>query len=226
MRTPVKVAIVATSLIVVALLIALIASIVQRNASEAPAPAGASPTGTTPPSAQRENSHVLDDGSDGSVTVVEFLDFECEACGAFYPIVEDLRSTYKGKITYVVRYFPLPGHLNSTNAAVAAEAAARQGRFEEMYRKLFETQTAWAEAKEPRTDVFRGYAQELGLDMAAYDRDVADPATLARVQQDVTDGRALGVNSTPTFFVDDAPLTLKRIGDLGDAIDAAVRGRG
>lgn len=66
--------------------------------------------------------------------LVEFLDFECESCGALFPIVEQLRSDYAGEITYVVRYFPLPGHVNSMNAAVAAEAAAQQGEFEAMYR--------------------------------------------------------------------------------------------
>lgn len=61
----------------------------------------------------RLNSHVLDEAGPGSPTLVVFLDFECEVCGAFYPVIEELREDYAGEINYVVRYFPLPGHVNS-----------------------------------------------------------------------------------------------------------------
>jgi protein-disulfide isomerase len=155
------------------------------------------------------------------VTVVEFLDFECEACGAFYPVVEELRKMYDGEMTYVVRYFPLPGHINSTNAAVAAEAAAQQGQFEAMYHRLFQTQAAWGEGQESRADLFREYAADLGLDMAAYDAAVADPGALERVRSDLAEGQALGVRSTPSFFVDGAPVVLEEWTDLETAIVSA-----
>ena len=173
----------------------------------------------------RENSHVLDDGGQDAVTVVEFLDFECEACGAFYPVVEQLRRQYAGEITYVVRYFPIPSHYNSTNAALAAEAAAQQGRLEDMYHRLFQTQSEWGEAQDNRSELFRTFAQDLGLDMTAYDEVVADPATLSRVQLDAADGRALGVSSTPTFFIDGELVQLQSIADLEDAIAQAVDAR-
>ncbi|MCM3615723.1 DsbA family protein [Microbacterium enclense] len=169
------------------------------------------------------DSHVLDDAGDDAVTVVEFLDFECEACGAYYPVVEDLRQKYAGQITYVVRYFPLPGHFNSTNAAVAAEAAAQQGRFEDMYHRLFETQAEWGEAQESRAQLFRRYADELGLDMSAFDAAVSNPETEQRVQADFEEGRALGVGSTPTFFVDGQPLVIERWNDLEVAVQAALQ---
>lgn len=191
---------------------------------------GAAPEATDPaadPTASvvRDDSHVLGEEGDGRVTVVEFLDFECEACGAFYPVVEDLRAEYAGEITYVVRYFPLPGHVNAMNAAVAVEAAAQQGRFEDMYHLLFRTQAEWGEASTPDPAVFRAYAQELGLDMASYDRAVADPATTERVNRDVEDGRALGITGTPTFFLNGEQVALQRFDDLGDAVRDAVGGR-
>ena len=148
---------------------------------------------------------MLDDGGTDAVTIVEFLDFECEACGAYYPVVEELRDKYAGRITYAVRYFPLPGHFNSTHAAVAAEAAAQQGRFEDMYHRLFETQAEWGEAQESRAALFRDYAAQLG------------------VSSDFEEGRALGISSTPTFFVDGKPLTIERWDDLETAIEAALR---
>ena len=137
---------------------------------------------------------------------------------------EDLREKYTGEITYVVRYFPLPGHFNSTNAALAAEAAAQQDRLEEMYNRLFETQAEWGEAQESRADLFRGFAEEIGLDMAAYDDAIADPATLERVEFDFNAGQELGINSTPTFFLEGEQLQLQQLDDLENAIEAAVNG--
>jgi protein-disulfide isomerase len=142
----------------------------------------------------------------------------------FYPVVEELRETYAGDITYVVRYFPLPGHPNSTQAALAAEAAAQQDRFEDMYHRLFETQAQWSHGTEETPAAFRAYAEELGLDMAAYDAAIADPATRERVESDKSDGEALGVSSTPSFFIDGEPLVLKEWDDLEQAIEKAVKG--
>lgn len=171
----------------------------------------------------RSDSHILDDGGADAVTVVEFLDFECPSCGAFHPIVEDLREKYDGRITYVVRYFPLPGHVNSTSSALAAEAAAQQGRFEDMYDALFTTQSQWGmQVTEESPELFRAFAEEIGLDMEAYDAAIADPATLARVRSDKTDGEALGVQSTPTFFIDGEMVTLQAWGDLEAAIEKAL----
>lgn len=69
----------------------------------------------------------------------------------------------------MARYVPMPGHANAENAAVAVEAAAQQGRFEDMYDRMYETQPEWGEEQESQAAVFRGFAEEMGLDMAAYD---------------------------------------------------------
>lgn len=150
----------------------------------------------------RGNSHRLTSPDKSELTVVEFLDFECEACGAYYPAVEKLREEYGDRVTFVARYFPMPGHRNGELAARTAEAAARQGKFEEMYSKLFTTQKEWGESQESKQDVFRGYAKEIGLDMAEFDAALADPEVAGRVQDDQRDGLGLGVQGTPTFFVD------------------------
>ncbi|MFV0317080.1 MAG: DsbA family protein, partial [Microthrixaceae bacterium] len=73
-------------------------------------------------------------------------------------------------------------------------------------------------------DLFRGFAEELGLDMTAYDEAVASPTTAQRVELDFNEGHALGVGSTPTFFVDGELLELQAWDDLENAIDAAVNG--
>lgn len=172
----------------------------------------------------RENSHRLSTAENGDVTLVEFLDFECEGCLAAYPVVEGLREDYAGQVTFVARYFPLPGHPNSETAAVAVEAAAQQGAFEAMYQLMFETQEFWSHQEESQAHVFRGFAEQLGLDLDAYDRAVADPATLERIEQDRRDGLALGVEGTPTFFLNGELLTLTSVEDFRAAIDAELDG--
>lgn len=174
------------------------------------------------PETAAANSHVLDEVEKEAPTLVEFLDFECEACGALYPYIEEVREYYDGKINYVVRYFPLGGHFNSMNAAVAAEAAAQQGQFEEMFHQLLQSQDEWGEKQTSEAERFRGYAEKLGLDMAAFDAAVANPNTKARVQQDLDAGTALGVTSTPAFFLNGKQLTLTSPDDLPNAIDEAL----
>jgi protein-disulfide isomerase len=214
MKTSFKAVIITLAAVVVLGIGGIVYALNQRAA----APAGDAET-------IRSDTHVLDEGGADAVTVVEFLDFECPSCGAFYPIVEDLREKYDGEITYAVRYFPLPGHVNSTQAALAAEAAAQQGRFEDMYDALFTTQSQWGmKVTEESPELFRAFAEEIGLDMAAYDAAIADPATLERVRSDKADGEALGVQSTPTFFVDGEMLRLQDWGDLEAAIEKAVNG--
>lgn len=176
--------------------------------------------------ATRPSSHVLDDAGPDAPTLVEFMDFECEACGAFYPIVEQIREQYAGQINYVIRYFPIESHANAMNAALAVEAAAQQGQIEDMYHRMFETQTQWGEQQASQADLFRTFAEDLDLDLAAYDEAVADPATLERVQQDLDDGQALGVQGTPTFFLDGQHLELSSVSDLTDALDDALNQAG
>ncbi|WP_354256050.1 thioredoxin domain-containing protein [Agrococcus sp. UYP10] len=175
------------------------------------------------PALVESSTHILDDAGPDAPVLVEFLDFECEACGAVYPTMEALREEYQGEVTFAIRYFPLPGHFNSGNAAVAVEAAAEQGAFEAMYQRMFETQSEWGEARVSAADRFRGYAEELGLDMAAYDSAVEDPETLARVEQDFQAGVALGVSRTPTIFLDGEQLDIQAIGDIEAAIQAALQ---
>ncbi|MFD7160065.1 DsbA family protein [Kribbella sp. NPDC059898] len=170
----------------------------------------------------RADSHRLGTAADGKVTFVEFLDFECEACGAAYPAVEKLRKDYAGKVTFVVRYFPIPSHLNAERAARAVEAAAAQGKFEAMYQKMYETQTEWAEQQVPADVRFRSYAEALGLELAAWDKAYNEPATLDRIRKDVVDGKELGVTGTPTFFLNGTKLEPKSVDDLTASIDAAL----
>lgn len=167
----------------------------------------------------RADSQVLSKG-DTDTTFVEFLDFECEACRAAHPAIEELRQMYGDRVTFVVRNFPL--HENSEGAAQAAEAAAAQGEFEAMYNLLFETQPQWGEKTSSQRDVFFGFAEELGLDMdefeAVYDAD----ETIELIRRDKADGIELGVSGTPSFFLDGQQIQPSSFEELIAEFDAAL----
>ncbi|MEV4188496.1 thioredoxin domain-containing protein [Streptosporangium canum] len=154
----------------------------------------------------RADSHKLSTAADDKVTLVEFLDFECESCGAAFPHMERIRAEYDGKINFVVRYFPLPGHRNGELAARVAEAAGKQDKFEAMYATLFQTQSQWGEASESKEEFFLDLAKQTGLDMAVFQKDLKAPETAERVKKDQGDGFALGVQGTPTVFFNGALL--------------------
>ncbi|MBM4569094.1 thioredoxin domain-containing protein [Rhodococcus hoagii] len=182
----------------------------------------ASELNTTTAELVRPDSRSLNSVPGSNVTFVEFLDFECEACRSAYPMIEQLRAEYGDQVNFVVRYFPIASHFNAERAARAVEAAAQQGKFEQMYQRMYETQTEWGEQQTPKDDVFRGFAVDLGLDMTAFDAAYSAPKTLDRIRLDVADGRALGVQGTPTFFVNGQQLEPSTYKDLTDALDAAL----
>ncbi|PJE63449.1 disulfide bond formation protein DsbA [Candidatus Roizmanbacteria bacterium CG10_big_fil_rev_8_21_14_0_10_45_7] len=135
------------------------------------------------------------------VTLVEFTDLQCPACGAAYPIVKQILKDNKGKITFVARNFPLVNtHKNAFPAALAAEAAGAQGKYWEMYDKLYETQNAWSDSTDLRA-VFIGYAQELKLNEEQFITDFDEQKFKEKINTDMADGNAVGVNATPTFFI-------------------------
>ncbi|HUI43988.1 MAG TPA: thioredoxin domain-containing protein [Terriglobia bacterium] len=141
------------------------------------------------------DSHSLGNPN-ATVTVVEFGDFECPACGRAEPVVEQLLAKYGTKIRFVFRQFPLSQiHPYAQTAAEASECAAQQGKFWEAERKFYQNQY---DLSEPALD---RYAAELGLDTRQFDECLINGTAKARVERDLADGHAAGVLGTPTFFV-------------------------
>lgn len=159
-------------------------------------------TAVDPQSLVRDSSHMT--GKLGAkVTVVEFGDFECPACGAAYPVVKQMLDNYKDNpnVNFVFRNFPLDSiHPNAHISAEAAEAAGGQGKYWEMHDMLYEKQQDWATNPAP-LEVFAGYAQTLGLDVNKFKQDVTQHLFDNIVKADVDDANKLGLNSTPTFFI-------------------------
>lgn len=153
----------------------------------------------------RNNKHSTATGS-AQLTIVEFADFECPACQAIHPAVKKLIAEYPQQINFVYRHFPLPQHKSAFLAAKASEAAGAQNKFWEMYDALYENQKTWADSKNP-TALFLEYATKLNLNAEEFSTALAGKAYEQTINDDLTDARILGVNSTPTFYINGQKYT-------------------
>ncbi|MCA9085261.1 MAG: thioredoxin domain-containing protein [Planctomycetaceae bacterium] len=143
------------------------------------------------------------------VVVVEYLSLQCPHCADAHPLLEQLLTDNSGDVIVVRRHLPLDtatGGIfeHSFEAALAAEAAGRQGQFDAMVAQLFSRQSEWTNAvtSAAAQAVFEDIAvNTLGLNLTQFNADIADPVLTARINRDISDAAALGVTSTPTFFV-------------------------
>jgi len=130
------------------------------------------------------------------VTVVEWADFECPACRHAAPLFEKLVADHPGKVRFVFKFYPLAAHPHGESAARAVAAADKQGKLWQMHHAVFEHH----DALEPR-DIER-YAKELGLDVPRFRADWESEPIADRVARDRKQGEKLGVDHTPTLFID------------------------
>ena len=138
---------------------------------------------------------------EGSVVLIEYVDFQCPVCRTFHPIVEQLETNFPDDLAVVTRHLPLTSvHPNAFVAAVAAEAAGRQGDFDAFGDLLFDNQDDWDTASDPQS-FFEIYATQLGLDLTQFRADQADAAVADRVTRDSDAAGTLGATGTPTFFL-------------------------
>ncbi|MCU0476371.1 MAG: DsbA family protein [Anaerolineae bacterium] len=133
---------------------------------------------------------------DAPVTIVEFSDFYCGFCGRFATqTLPQLQEVYGDKVRFVYRDMPIIGGQASLDAAIAANCAHEQGQFWEFHNLIFENNAARDRA------AFVGFATELGLDVAAYETCLDDPAQRNEVTLDLLDGQGLGITGTPAFYI-------------------------
>lgn len=139
---------------------------------------------------------------DAKVTLVEFGDFQCPACAAANPAIMSVIDKYKSNqdFNFVFRNFPLGQHNNAQISAEAAASAGAQGKFWEMDKLIYERQSNWADSLNP-INTFAGYAQELSLDVNKFKEEISSSKYIDQITQDYADGTVLGVNGTPTFFL-------------------------
>jgi len=150
------------------------------------------------------------------VTIVAFSDFECPSCAQQHPVLDRIVTEFGDRVRLVMRDFPLSQHANARKAAEAAEAAREQGKYWEYASVLFRNQSALGVEK------LRQYASEVGLDRARFDAALDSGKFAEKVQRDVVDGRRLGVNGTPTLYINGKRMSDNSYESVKSAIEAVL----
>lgn len=191
----------------------------QANRPATPNPINSAPIGAQPPNFLGSQN--------ASVTIEEFADFQCGSCAAQYPVLQEIKSIYGGRIKFIYRHYPLTQiHQKAYDASVASEAAGLQGsnKFWEMQNLLFTNQATWVAASDHRK-VFEDYAQRIGLDVERFKSDMYGMGAKSRVDADMQRGRALNVSSTPTIYVNGTMIDFSQANNvpgLRQIIDAEL----
>lgn len=152
-----------------------------------------------------------------SAWFVEFSDFQCPACRAFAPVVDELVTKYPNTLLFVYRHYPLSQHAFAKPAAMAAEAAGLQGKFWEMSKLLFENQDRFSAAP------WANLADELKLDRVKFDTDLTAQTLKAKIDRDETAAIRLGLPGTPSFFLNGTRLTVSSPAELKIAVEEVVQ---
>ena len=168
-----------------------------------------------------QNISVDDDPSQGTanspVTIVMFSDFQCPSCSATHPVLKKVMAEYPGKIKFVVRDFPLESiHENAFSAAIAANAAAKQGKYFEYIELLYGDQEHLGK------DAYLKFAEKLGLNQKKFELDLNDKAVADEIRKDIADGDEYGVGGTPTIFINGVKVRRATPEGLRQAIDSAL----
>ncbi|MGZ6004883.1 MAG: DsbA family protein [Candidatus Saccharimonadales bacterium] len=159
-------------------------------------------SGGTSTSSAKPTSHIEGQGKKG-VTLMEYGDYQCPVCGAYYATVKQVADQYSQDIFFQFRNLPLTQiHPNAFAAARAAEAAGRQGKYFEMHDMLYEQQQTWSTGSDP-LPLFQSFAQQLSLDVNKFNSDYASAAVNDAIQADLAEfGKTGQQEATPTFFLD------------------------
>lgn len=151
------------------------------------------------------------------VKIVEFTDFQCSACGAMYPVIEEVLKAYGNRVYFEVRHFPLSSiHENAFQAAQAAAAANAQGKFWPYIDLLFKNQ------KSLDTESLKKFATQAGLDRVRFDADLASGRFAADIRRDIEEGEQYGIEGTPTIFINGVVLITLSADGVREAIDKGL----
>lgn len=192
-------------------------------AAKTPKPASTPIPADAPPGAQPPH---ISGSPTAQVTIEEFADFQCGSCAAAHPVMNEIKSIYGSKIRFIFRNFPLaiPAHDKADEAALAVEAAGMQSKFWDMQNIMFVNQKGWSTSKSYE-EMWKGYAVSIGLDVEKWERDRRGFAARARVNADVDRGKALGITSTPSLFINNVPVTFTelKVANIKPLIDAELQ---
>ena len=162
-----------------------------------------------------------------SVTIEEFADFQCPSCAVAHPVMKEIQGAYAGNknVRFIFRHLPLSIHDKAMDAAAAVEAAGMQGqpKFWAMMDLLLTNQQAWANAPNYK-EIWRSYAERIGLDVARWENDASGMGTRGRIELDMARARGVGVGSTPTIYINNKPVAFAdvNVAALRQLIDAEI----
>jgi protein-disulfide isomerase len=209
--------------IVAVVAIATLGSGAMLYRAKAPHPLTISEDNSITKKGDAESMHIR--GNAGArVTLEEFGDFQCPPCGSMSGFLDELVKEYEPNLRIVFRNFPLQMHEHAREAALAAEAAGLQGRFWEMHDLLYREQDAWSKADNTR-ELFESYAGMIGLNVDQFKKDIESEKARARVDADQERANSLGIQITPTVFINDRqiPSTDKTPEGIRAAIEAVLK---
>ncbi len=179
-----------------------------------------SSTSTISPVDPVSSADWVEGNKDAKTTLIEYGDFQCPACGVYYPLVKKLVDENGKTFKFVYRYFPLQQHAHAKDATYAAQSAGKQGKFWEMYGMLYEHQNDWSGANNAK-DIFEGYARTLNLNIGQFDQDRDSQDTKNVVEKFYQSGVNAGVNSTPTFYLNNKKIQPASYQEFVDLIKTA-----
>lgn len=182
-------------IILAVLILSFVGFVVFKNNKSPNSAGGNSNTSDVQPSEHKKGA-----GNKG-VTLLEYGDFQCPSCGAYFPILQQIKAKYGDDITFQFRNFPLTQiHQNAMATHRAAEAAAKQNKFWEMHDMLYQRQESWSSSQNI-SQIMEDYATELGLNVEQFKTDSQSSEVNAIINADISEGNKLKVTGTPTFFI-------------------------
>lgn len=167
------------------------------------------------------NGQYLAASESAKITIVEFGDYVCPACGLYAPYIKKILSDYAGKVNYVFRNYPLSYHTNAPLASYAALAAGLQGKYWEMHDKLYSRQSEWTDSNDAK-NIFINYANELGLNKDQFAIDIDSQIIKDFVLRDKNDGDKVALKGTPTFFLNGNELSVESFEKLELSVAAEI----
>jgi protein-disulfide isomerase len=164
---------------------------------------------------------------DAPVTLEEYGDYQCPQCGMLAEPIKQLEKDYAGRLRVIFHHFPLATHQHAQTAACAAEAAGIQGKFWEMHDLIYREQRDWSKAADAQP-MFQAYAGILGLNVERFKQDINSEKVKERVAEDQKHGTSLGVQTTPTIFLNNKAIEPSSLAPdkLRQAVDTAVKTAG
>lgn len=170
-----------------------------------------------------ENDWIRGD-ADAEVTLLMYEDFQCPSCAFYVPIIRKLLDETSEKLRVVFRHFPLVQvHKNAYVSSIATEAAGAQGKFWEMHDLLYENQKDWTEESNPK-EKFLEYAKQIEIDVNKFTEDYELKNIRDKIETDISSGKRLNINTTPTFFLNGKSIQPRSYEDLKEMVDSEIRG--